>query len=474
MLFPTVTFAVFFAIVLPLNWLLLPRGRVWSVFIIVASYIFYGWWDPRFVLLLGGMTLWNQLMAVVIDRAEGRARSARLAIAVAGDLAVLGYFKYADFFLVSVHNGFARLGLDVGVPVLQVTLPIGVSFFTFQALSYVIDVKRGIVRPAPLIDFAVYLSFFPHLIAGPIVRARELLPQIFGRHDPRRVDVSGAFFLIVSGLFKKVVLSDLLSTRIVDPVFAAPSLHSGLETLVAVYAYAAQIYCDFSGYTDIAIGLAILLGFRFPQNFDAPYTAVGFRDFWRRWHMTLSRFLRDYLYIPLGGNRNGERATYRNLMITMLLGGLWHGAAWTFVVWGGIHGAALSFEHYRQHVREAKGLEPPPNTVWRRVGRRVATFHVVCLAWVFFRAETFHVAWVILTRLFVGWGSPTPLITGGVVLAIAFGIAMQYIPSNVIDRAQVVFSRLSPVQMGIAMAVALLFIDALGPQGVAPFIYFAF
>ena len=270
------------------------------------------------------------------------------------------------------------------------------------------------------------------------------------------------------------MLANFLATTLVDRVFSLPELHNGKEILFAIYGYAVQIYCDFSGYTDIAIGLALLLGFRFPQNFNAPYTAESLQDFWRRWHMTLSRWLRDYLYIPLGGNRGGERATYRNLMITMLLGGLWHGAAWTFVVWGAIHGGALTFEQYRHHRRSGRASHPPPDTVWRRIGHRVVTFHIVCFAWVFFRAETFHVAWVILTRLFVGWGQPTPLITGGVVLAIAFGIAMQYIPSNVIDRAQVVFSRLSPVQMGIAMAVALVVIDALGPQGVAPFIYFAF
>ena len=475
MLFPTVTFAIFFAVVMPISWLLMPRGTRWRIFMIAASYFFYGYWNARFVLLIIASTIWNQVWGTVIHRQQNDgSRRVALTIAVAGNLGLLGYFKYAQFFQVSARNALTHAGIHISPDVLRITLPVGISFFTFQAMSYIIDIYRRHVEPVNFLDFAVYISFFPHLVAGPIVRASEFLPQLEERKDPRRVDSGRAFFLIISGLFKKVVLANFLATTLVDRVFSLPELHNGKEILFAIYGYAVQIYCDFSGYTDIAIGLALLLGFRFPQNFNAPYTAESLQDFWSRWHMTLSRWLRDYLYIPLGGNRNGERATYRNLMITMLLGGLWHGAAWTFVVWGGIHGAALSFEHYRQHVREAKGLEPPPNTVWRRVGRRVATFHIVCLAWVFFRAETFHVAWVILTRLFVGWGSPTPLITGGVVLAIAFGIAMQYIPSNAIDRAQVVFSRLSPVQMGIAMAVALLFIDALGPQGVAPFIYFAF
>jgi alginate O-acetyltransferase complex protein AlgI len=475
LLFPTVTFALFFSVVLPVSWLLMPRGTRWRLFMIAASYFFYGYWNARFVLLIIVSTIWNQVWGTVIhrQRRDGNRRVA-LTIAVAGNLGLLGYFKYAQFFEVSARNALTHAGIHVSPEILRVTLPVGISFFTFQAMSYIIDIYRRQIEPVNFLDFAVYISFFPHLVAGPIVRASEFLPQLEERKDPRRVDAGRAFFLIVSGLFKKVVLANFLATTLVDRVFSLPELHNGKEILFAIYGYAVQIYCDFSGYTDIAIGLALLLGFRFPQNFNAPYTAESLQDFWSRWHMTLSRWLRDYLYIPLGGNRRGERVTYRNLMITMLLGGLWHGAAWTFVVWGGIHGAALTLEHYRQHTREAKGLAPPPDTVWRRIGRRVLTFHIVCLAWVFFRAETFHVAWVILTRLFVGWGSPAPLITGGVVLAIAFGIAMQYIPSTAIERAQVVFSRLSPVQMGIAMAVALLFIDALGPQGVAPFIYFAF
>ena len=442
---------------------------------IAASYFFYGYWNPRFVLLIVASTIWNQMWGTAIHRLRDDShRRLALSVAVAGNLGLLGYFKYAQFFEVSARNALTHVGIHVNPDVLRVTLPIGISFFTFQAMSYIIDIYRRQIEPVSFLDFAVYISFFPHLVAGPIVRAREFLPQLEERKDPRRVDSGRAFFLIISGLFKKVVLANFLATTLVDRVFSLPELHNGKEILFATYGYAVQIYCDFSGYTDIAIGLALLLGFQFPQNFNAPYTAESLQDFWRRWHMTLSRWLRDYLYIPLGGSRNGERATYRNLMITMLLGGLWHGAAWTFVVWGGIHGAALSFEQYRLRSREAKGLEPPSDTVWSRIRNRLVTFHIVCVAWVFFRAENFHVAWVVLTRLFVGWGRPTPLITGGVVLAIAFGIAMQYIPRDVIDRAQVVFSRLSPVQMGIAMAVALLFIDALGPQGVAPFIYFAF
>ncbi len=217
-------------------------------------------------------------------------------------------------------------------------LPIAISFFTFMAISYVVDIYRRQLEPARPLDFAFYISFFPHLLAGPIVRGTELLPQIRRRRDPENIDYARAFWLIMAGLFKKVVISSYVSTDIVQPVFTSPSQHSAPEAIFAAWGYAVQIYCDFSGYTDIAIGLALLLGFRFPQNFDAPYIARNLQDFWRRWHMTLSRWLRDYLYIPLGGSAGSEATTVRNIMITMVLGGLWHGAAWTFVIWGGLHG----------------------------------------------------------------------------------------------------------------------------------------
>ena len=311
-----------------------------------------------------------------------------LGIDVVFNLSILAYFKYADFFIRSSRDILDEFGIHAGQHLLNVALPVGISFFTFQALSYVIDVYRRDFEPGSLINFATYLSFFPHVVAGPIVRGSEFMPQIDEPKDPRRIDASRAFFLIFIGLFKKVVIANYLATEIVDRVFASPGRHSSLELLVGVYGYAVQIYADFSGYTDMAIGLALLLGFRFPLNFDSPYTATSLQDFWRRWHMTLSRWLRDYLYIPLGGNRGGDGKTYRNLMLTFVLGGLWHGAAWTFVIWGAIHGGVLSFEHWRRSVRTRRGLPDLPDTLGRRVGRRIITFNIVCVAWVFFRAES--------------------------------------------------------------------------------------
>jgi D-alanyl-lipoteichoic acid acyltransferase DltB (MBOAT superfamily) len=286
------------------------------------------------------------------------------------------------------------------------------------------------------------------------------------------VDTSRAFYLIAAGLFKKVVISSYLASNIVDEVFADPTQFSSLEILIAVYAYAVQIYADFSGYTDIAIGIALLLGFNFPQNFDSPYAAVSLQDFWRRWHMTLSRWLRDYLYIPLGGSRRGVAVTYRNILLTMLLGGLWHGAGWTFVAWGLIHGVGLCTERV---WRDRRGTKPVETfTFVDFLWRRLLTFHVVCFAWIFFRAETFGVAWDMITGLFTGWGEASPLVTGPVLLAIAVGIGSQYLPPRVPRAIIGAFSRLNLVGQAAVLALALMVTQALGPQDVAPFIYFQF
>ncbi|HZU19999.1 MAG TPA: MBOAT family protein [Gaiellaceae bacterium] len=460
MLFPTVTFAVFFLIVLPVSWSLMRHQRAWRPFILLASFVFYGWWDWRFVFLLAASIVVNQVLAVAIHRAEPvPVRKALLALAVAFDLGILAYFKYANFFLSSVDNVLGTSWLT------NVTLPVGVSFYTFMAISYVVDTYRRELVPAPPMRFAVFQAFFPHLVAGPIVRASELLPQLESPRDPRRVDTSRAFFLIVSGLFLKVVIANHLATHVVDDVFAAPNRHSSLEVLVGVYGYAVQIFADFCGYTNIAIGVALLLGFEFPQNFASPYTAVSLQDFWRRWHMTLSRWLRDYLYIPLGGNRKGRLLTYRNLLLTMLLGGLWHGAAWTFVVWGGIHGLGLAVERatgWRPHTRAQQWLG------------RLVTFHVVCLGWIFFRADSFSRAGDVIARLFDAWGRPSPLVTTSVVLAILVGIAGQYVRPTALTRLLAGFQRLSVVAQAASVAVALTLINTLGPTGVAPFIYFRF
>jgi alginate O-acetyltransferase complex protein AlgI len=466
MLFPTIQFAVFFLLVLVASWLLMPRPVRWKPFILLASYVFYAAWDWRFVGLLVAVTVVSQAGAVVIARVPTQRQRTRALIATLGfDLGLLAWFKYYGFFATSLANLLGTVGLGAPLPLLEVILPVGISFFTFQAISYVMDVYRGNLAPAKPIDTAVYLAFFPQLVAGPIVRATEFMPQLRRPRDPRRVEGARGFTLITGGLFKKVVVANLMATAIVDPVFSAPASASALEIIVAVYGYAVQIYADFSGYTDMAIGCALLLGFRFPDNFDRPYTAVSLQDFWRRWHMTLSRWLRDYLYIPLGGNAGGERRTERNLLITMILGGLWHGAAWTFVVWGAIHGLGLAFERRRFSGRPTWSARPAV--------ARLITFHIVCLGWVFFRADSFSTAGVLLGRMFTAWGA-APMVTPVVVLVIAAALAVQFVPRGFGEQVQVTFSHYSPLAQGATLALALLLTDALGPQGVAPFIYFQF
>jgi D-alanyl-lipoteichoic acid acyltransferase DltB (MBOAT superfamily) len=516
-LFPTIDFAVFFVVVFTASWLLRPRPVAWKVMILVASYVFYGWWDWRFTLLLAASTVINQTGAVLASRLpDARQRRWAMVGAILADVGLLGWFKYYGFFAVNVTNGLRRLGMSSPLPLLQVALPVGISFFTFMGISYVVDANRGKVQAVGWLDAAVYLSFFPHLVAGPIVRGTELFPQLRRRGDPRRIDASRAGWLIMSGLAKKVVISSFLAKAIVDPVFAVPRHHSALEVLFAVYGYAVQIYADFSGYTDIAIGVALLLGFRFPENFNAPYAAESLQDFWRRWHITRSLWLRDYVYIPLGGSRDGRWRTARNIMLTMLIGGLWHGAAWTFVAWGALHGGGQVIGMLRRTSRDRRSpavpvgavaragttsttaatataattstaaatstaeapamVEAPAPPAERSPGRvwlaRIVTFHLVCLGWVLFRATSFSNAVAVLSRL--AHPGPAPMVTPLVVGAIVVSIASQYVHPQAVAAAQRRFSELSTAGQASLLAAALYVITALGPQGVAPFIYYRF
>jgi D-alanyl-lipoteichoic acid acyltransferase DltB (MBOAT superfamily) len=462
-LFPTVQFAVFFVVVLGLSWALMPRPVLWKPFIIAASYAFYAAASWRFCLLLAGVTLGNQAAARLVHRTElERRRDWIVGVTVALDLGVLAVFKYYGFFVENLGSALDVVGLGLPLPLLTIALPVGVSFFTFQAISYVVDVRRRLVDPATTIDVAVYLSFFPHLVAGPIVRAREFLPQLAAPRDPERVAVGSGIALIGLGLVKKVVIADYLARTVVDPVFAVPDLYAGPDVLLAAYAYTAQIYCDFSGYTDMAIGLALLMGYVFPQNFRSPYRATGFRDFWRRWHMTLSRFLRDFLYIPLGGSRRGRLLTYRNLLITMVLGGLWHGAAWPFVLWGAFHGVALVVEHALGGRLHLPG--------WMRW---LVTFHLIVFGWILFRSESLGLVREFCTRLVVP--GPATLWSAPVVLAVAGVIGLQLLPADLVESVQVRLERLKPLVLAGGFAVLVACVGAtVSGQGVAPFIYFRF
>jgi D-alanyl-lipoteichoic acid acyltransferase DltB (MBOAT superfamily) len=390
MTFTSLSFFVFLPIVLALYYALGRRSQ--NLLLLAASYVFYGWWDVRFLALLGASTLIDYAAARAIEGAgEDRRRRRRfLAITVTSNLTILGFFKYFNFFADSAFELLQGLGLGASKPVLAVALPVGISFYTFQSMSYAVDVYRGrLAACRSLLEFALFISYFPQLLAGPIERATSLLPQL--RRD-RRVEwqtLREGALLIGLGLFKKVAVADAIAP-FVDVRFQEPALAAGSDLLFALYLFSIQIYCDFSGYSDIARGTSRLLGIDLMINFHHPMFATSIGDFWRRWHVSLSTWLRDYLYVPLGGSRRGRLRTYMNLMATMLLGGLWHGANWTFVIWGGLHGIYLSIARLWGGVRGAAATaarRPLPFAAHASFAMRVLlTFNAVALTRVFFRA----------------------------------------------------------------------------------------
>jgi alginate O-acetyltransferase complex protein AlgI len=402
MLFCTLPFLYFLVPVLTLYWLM-PWKTARVLLLLVASYYFYACWDSWLALLVAGSSCADYLIGRGLDAFRGpRARMALLLLSVCGNLGLLAYFKYVNFFLASLETALRSAGLEAQLPVLSVLAPIGISFYTFEALSYTIDVYlRRIPAERNLFHFMLFILFFPHLVAGPIVRGRDFLPQIRRRKRWNWQRFQVGLEYIVLGVIKKMAISDRMAGYS-DPVFADPSSFSTTACWVAVVAYSLQIYCDFSGYTDIAIGVAHWFGYRLTKNFDMPYISANVSEFWRRWHISLSSWLRDYLFIPLGGSRGSRWLTYRNFLIVMLLGGLWHGAAWTFVVWGALHGAYLIVHHaFRDFCQRLPRLNAWLERWPARVGSWLLTLLVVMVAWVFFRATTFAIAADILGRMFV-------------------------------------------------------------------------
>jgi alginate O-acetyltransferase complex protein AlgI len=471
MLFPTVEYAVFFLVVLAVSWALARRHTLHKIFLLVASYVFYGFWSWAFVPLLFGVSLFAFLIAQGIQKSESEMLRKRLLVSgIAVCLVVLAYYKYISFLILNVLDVWGMVARPPAFDLPAPMLPLGISFFMFHAISLMFDVyRRKLVLRLTALDALLYIAFFPQLIAGPILRASRFIPQLAHAPDAGRIRVNRAFLLILAGLFKKVILSNTLSERLVEPVFAAPANYHAGDVLLAIYGYAAQIYCDFSGYTDIAIGCALLLGYHFPRNFNAPYTATDPQDFWQRWHISLSSWLRDYLYIPLGGSRKGVSRTYLNLMITMLLGGLWHGASWTFVIWGGLQGLYLVVHRLWAGVPGLRGFR---GTVgWRWVSR-VLMFQAACAGWVFFRASSFDGAVGVFRQL--GSLGVLTLATGPVVVALLCGILGQYMPGMWRRFVEATMSRMPAFVNGMVMAVGVFLIELLGPSGVAPFIYFRF
>jgi D-alanyl-lipoteichoic acid acyltransferase DltB (MBOAT superfamily) len=469
MLFPTIEFAVFFAVVFAISWSLNSYNTTKKSFLVIASYFFYAFWKLAYVLVLFLSSTANYGLALLLGRLpDGPLRRVLFWFGVLGNLAVLGVFKYYDFFVAETINALARVGVRISLPFLEVGIPVAISFLTFHALSYIIDVYNRKIEPTKSwVDILFYISFFPHLVAGPIVRARDFLAQTVHVSRAADIRVGESVLLILGGLFKKVIVANYISTDFADPIFANPLAYSSVDLLLGMYAYAIQIYCDFSAYTDIAIGIACLLGYRFPQNFNQPYRALSVTDFWRRWHITLSSWLRDYLYIPLGGNRLGRVRTYVNLMVTMLLGGLWHGASWHFVLWGGLHGAALAVERLFGVRADKRPRRMPPWLAW------LLTFHFVCITWVFFRSESWQSALAYLGNLF-GSGTAGTTMTWWVALLMVIGAMTQFWPHQWFDKAATAYDR-APLAMKIAIPVAVIFvISVAAPGGVPPFIYFQF
>ena len=391
MIFNSVAFLFFFIIVFTSYWLIPRKHFKWqNILLLVASYVFYGWWDWRFLSLIAFSTVLDYVVGIKIHDSVSK-KKMFLTISLISNLGLLCVFKYFNFFIDSWVNLWSLFGYEMSVSTLNIILPVGISFYTFQTMSYSIDIYRGELKATRnFIEFATFVSFFPQLVAGPIERASNLLPQLAGEREMSLVRFKNGLFQIFIGFFRKVVVADAIGA-IIDGIYNAPDIHNASSIVMAVVLYSFQIYFDFSGYSDIAIGTAKILGFDFKRNFNLPYFSVSITEFWRRWHISLSTWLRDYLYIPLGGNKKGIKIQYRNLFITMLLGGLWHGSSWNFVIWGAIHGLLLSIEK-RFH------LIPKKYTLLKNL----FIFSLVSLIWIFFRVLSFDDSIVMFTKLIKG------------------------------------------------------------------------
>ncbi|MEZ5768459.1 MAG: MBOAT family O-acyltransferase [Paracoccaceae bacterium] len=463
MLFPTLQFIGFFVVVLALNGFTWDRPTARKALLIAASYVFYAAWDVRFTLLMAFVSVTAWFGGLAVTR-PGLARAAKV-VSVTLMLGVLGVFKYYDFFMLNLARLLEGTALARDLTWMTLILPVGISFYTFQAISYVMDVDRGHVaaRRNPA-DVFLYISFFPQLVAGPIVRAAHFLPQIDAPVRPDAAARAAAVVLILSGLFKKMVVANYLSVLLVDPVFGFPDGQNWLSALTAMLGYAVQIYCDFSGYSDIAIGVALLLGYHFHRNFDQPYRAASLREFWQRWHISLSTWIRDYLYIPLGGNRGGPGRRTAVLMATMTLAGLWHGAGWTFLAWGFLHGAGLALE---------RGLRRAGVALPALLGAAL-TFAFVVLLWVPFRSASLGDALGLFAALGRTEALSAPALTPFAVALVALGLAMNWLPLGWRDGVEAGLARLGPVAQAGILGLGTWLLFAVTQDGVAPFIYFQF
>ncbi|MEM6552994.1 MAG: MBOAT family protein [Planctomycetota bacterium] len=472
MQFTSYIFIAFFVAVYAAYW----ATRRWlvaqNVLLLVASYVFYGYWDYRFCSLLLISTICDFIIAKRLHASDNeRHRKWLVTLSVTINLGILGFFKYFEFFADSLVVAVNRFGLEVGEFELKILLPVGISFYTFQTLSYTIDVYRRKMEPVnSLLNFGVYVAYFPQLVAGPIERASHLLPQVCKARTITKAQVNAGVYLILWGFFKKLVIADNMA-GIANPIFNNYEQYSGLDLWLAALAFAFQIYCDFSAYSDIARGLSKLMGFDLMLNFRLPYFATSPSDFWRRWHISLSTWLRDYLYIPLGGNRGGKWFTQRNLMITMLLGGLWHGAAWNFVLWGLFHGLILAVYRVADRGGDDRPLDKP-SAYARHFSRMALMFVLTLIGWVLFRCQSMDAIVHFFTHMHLGWGEQTGLHVYQVVFYALPLVVIQVIQQRSGDL--MVMMRLPVVLRAVYYGLLLGGIAVLGVRETVEFIYFQF
>ncbi len=483
MLFNSLTFLLFFAIVLPV-FLALRDWKQKKRWLLAASYLFYAAWHPPYVFILFASTLLDWWLARCIYRSDSsRRRRLLLQLSLVANLGLLGTFKYADFLLQNFRELMQLLGIDYMPPDAGLLLPVGISFYTFASLSYTIDVyRREIKGDTSFSDYALFVSFFPHLVAGPIVRASYLLPQIAGSQNqprqPTRQQMSWGLVLLILGLFCKSVLADTILAPVVDEVYAAPAHYPVWDVWLAAFSFSGQIFFDFSGYSLCAIGIALCFGFCFPDNFRFPYAAAGFSDFWRRWHISLSTWLRDYLYVPLGGNRGSLFMTDRNLMLTMLIGGLWHGASWMYVIWGALHGLYLVAERTWQRRRAAVSAVKAVNGSGVSLLYVVFTFVVVTLTWIPFRASSLQMCADVFMALWQpGGGDSIGTSLDMVARWLCLGVVAAMLGTHFLLRDSTLeqgFARLGTVLQVLVLASALIGIYLCSGGDDRAFIYFQF
>ncbi len=488
-IFSTPAFWIFFLFVLAGFSLVYKRLFIRNLYLLLVSLFFYYKTGGLFLILLIVVTVIDFSCGLLIHLSKTRlARRTFIILSIISNIGILAYFKYTGFFIHTINDilgthfvvrdflqAFSNSFLGTSFDISSIVLPVGISFFTFQSLSYTIDVYRRKLEPVRnILDFGFYVSFFPQLVAGPIVRASEFIPQIYKEFQLTNREFSHALFLISKGLIKKIIISDFIAVNFIDRIFDMPTAYSGFENLMAVYGYGLQIYCDFSGYTDIAIGLALILGFRLPVNFNSPYKASSISDFWKRWHISLSRWLKDYLYIPLGGNRKGKFRTIINLMVTMLLGGLWHGANIRFVIWGGLHGIGLAINKLMTFIFGER-------TNKKRLVRALSvffTFQFVSFCWIFFRAPDMHSVVLILRQIFESFlpASFSNLFPAyaGVFSLIAAGYLIHFLPEKLKESYRGLFIKIPlAAQMVIILLVAVMLYQMKTTE-IMPFIYFRF